>query len=177
MSATDPTNPEQALALLASLGASERLVRHHALVLEAAVALLDGLTKILGPARVPRREVLVGVALHDAGKIEHPSEMSGGGARHEPAGEALLVKAGLSPGVARFCRTHASWSAPDAVLADRLVALADKLWKGKRDEALEAALHAEIAALLGVGAWDVFTKLDDLFERVASGGPGRLARS
>ena len=56
-----------ALGLLERLGAPHRLVRHHALVAEAAQQILDDLGDL---ARgVDRELVLVGAALHDAGKI------------------------------------------------------------------------------------------------------------
>jgi hypothetical protein len=77
----------------------------------------------------------------------------------------------------RIAVTHAAWSAPEAKLEDRLVALADKLWKGKRDEALETALALELAAATGRARWDVFTVFDEVAERVAASGSSRLSRS
>jgi hypothetical protein len=58
-----------------------------------------------------------------------------------------------------------------------LVALADKLWKGKREQALEKKVIETAAAKLGRGFWDVFVELDTCFERIASDGTERLARS
>lgn len=169
----DPATVDEALALLRSLGAGAWLVRHHELVAEAAVELVEGLRGVL---RFDERAVLVGAALHDAGKVLHPGEMSGPGSAHEGAGEALLLGRGVSAGLARFCRTHADPAAPGAGLEDRLVALADKLWKGKRAGALEAALAASLEAA-GCERWRAFSLVDDLCERIAEGGPERLARS
>lgn len=163
--------------MLRSLGASLWLIRHHELVLEAARQIVRGLSQLPGQGAVEWQQIEVGAALHDAGKIEHPGEMSGPGSLHEVAGEALLLRAGVPASLARFCRTHASWSAPGTTVEDRLVALADKLWKGKRDEPLEAALRVELAALRGVDPWSLFVPFDSLCEDVAARGAERLRRS
>ena len=79
---------EDARALLVALGAGPWLVRHHELVVEAGQQLLDGLP----PAwltTVDRTRVLLGCALHDAGKVAHPDEQRAPGHRHEEAGRAL----------------------------------------------------------------------------------------
>jgi ADP-ribose pyrophosphatase YjhB (NUDIX family) len=165
---------EDATALLRALGAGAWLVRHHELVAEAAGELVAGLP---GPlrARVDERRVRLGAALHDAGKILVPAEMTGPGCEHEVTGEALLRQAGVNAGLARSCRTHARWGEPDATLDDRLVALADKLWKGKRDGSLEDIIKAELSP--AADPWASWVALDDLFERVAAKGALRLARS
>ena len=141
---TDPMTPAAAIRLLADLGASPRLVRHHELVLEAATLLCDRARRDLGLA-FDREQVLVGAAIHDAGKILHPEEMREHGRRHELAGERLLVEHGVSASIARFCVTHVSWDQPDAAIEDLLVALADTLWKGKRDNDLEGRVVDVIA--------------------------------
>lgn len=165
---------EDAFALLAELGASAHLIRHHALVVEAAEALLHGLAPYA--ATYDAQSVLLGAALHDAGKILHPMEMRGPGNRHEDAGRALLERHG-HPTLARFCVTHAAWDRDALELEDLLVALADKLWKGKRVEALETRVIQRLASALGRELWDVFTTADAAFERVAADGDRRLARS
>jgi hypothetical protein len=69
------------------------------------------------------------------------------------------------------------WQDADVSFEERSVALADKLWKGKRVEALELCIIDEVASRLRVSRWDVFAQLDAAFEGVASGGPERLERS
>jgi hypothetical protein len=69
-------------------------VRHHELVLEAATILCDRLRRDLSLA-FDREQVLVGAALHDAGKILHPEEMSAPGSQHELAGKELLTNNGV----------------------------------------------------------------------------------
>lgn len=173
MPAAGPVTPHQALDLLADLGASPWLVRHHELVLEAAILICDRLTGVA----FDRDAVLVGAALHDAGKIVHPEEMSVAGSKHEGAGRELLLRRGIPALLASFCVTHASWDAADCTLEDRLVALADKLWKGKRDAALEQRLVEEIAVATRAEPWEAFDLFDALCEAVAADGPDRLARS
>ncbi len=84
---------DDAPAWLRSVGAPPRLVQHHALVAEAAAELVGGLGAC-GYA-FDSRLVLLGAALHDAGKLLHPCEMNGPGHRHEPAGHKLLRTHGL----------------------------------------------------------------------------------
>ena len=162
-------------ALLGRLGASARLLRHVELVLEAAEMLLGKLA-VLG---VPIRADFVGagVALHDAGKIIHPAELDAAGNRHEPDGETLLLQAGVSPELARVCLSHARWETMEVTLEELLVALADKLWKGVRNERLEQRIIDAVAGRLGLERWDVFIELDTTFEHVASSGVDRLTRS
>jgi hypothetical protein len=94
-------NPEDAFRLLVDLGAPQRLVRHHELVVEAASILLE----------------------------------------------------------------------------DLLVALADKLWKGKREQELEARVMEMLAKSARREPWDVFEQLDSICEQIAADGSSRLARS
>jgi hypothetical protein len=96
---------------------------------------------------------------------------------HEEAGERMLLDSGLPRSLARVCKTHARWSEPPAVLEDRLIALADKLWKGRRDTELERALVDELAGRLAREPWDVFCSFDARCEGIARAGPARLARS
>ncbi len=170
-----PTTAREAIQWLASRGAHPWLVRHHELVLEAAEAIVEGL-RPLG-IRFDGDHVRLGAAVHDAGKIEHAAEMRAPGHEHERAGEQLLLRSGFPAHIARACVTHAAWFEPRAALEDRLIALADKLWKGKRDADLEAALTEELATRLDRPSWEVFGAFDTVCEVVASDGPDRLSRS
>jgi hypothetical protein len=165
-----------ALALLAELEVPPRLLRHHELVLEAAIELCDGLARRLG-ARFDAGEVQVGAALHDVGKLRHPEELSGPGHAHEAAGRALLLEQRVPEHLARFCTTHASWDQPTLAIEDLLVALADKLWKGKRLAALERRVVERFSHQLDLPAWKVFELADAVFESVASKADERLAAS
>lgn len=171
-----PSSAPDAVRWLASRGAQAWLVRHHQLVLEAAERLVEGLRRKL-KVDLDADHVLLGAAIHDAGKIHHPEEMRAPGHAHERSGEQLLLAAGFPAHVARACVTHAEWSEPRAALEDRLIALADKLWKGKRDAHLEGSLVEELAERIGLERWQVFEVFDTLCEAIAEDGPERLRRS
>jgi len=166
-----------AYELLRSLGAPERLIRHAQLVGEAADQLMSAL-QALGVA-FDARTVELGAVLHDAGKIQQAQEFSESGSLHQEAGQALLLVHGVRPEVARCCASHGhgAWSQPGVSFEELVVALADKLWKGRREAALELMVIDEVAARLGVSRWDLFERLDTVFEEIAAGGPERLLQS
>ncbi len=113
--------------------------------------------------------VRLGAAIHDIGKVIHPEELSEPGHAHEKAGQQLLLQKGWPEAAARFAMTHADWNAPDSQLEDLLVALADKIWKGKRDGDLEQALTQLIHKCSGEQLWDVWLRLDDILSAIAEG--------
>lgn len=166
---------DEASKLLRKLGASERLLLHLQLVGEAADLLIDE-CRTLG-VKIDSKLVELGVAVHDAGKILFPEELDGPGSRHESAGKALLLENSVQTEVATCCVSHAAWNDPSVTFEELLVALADKLWKGKRDEALELRVIDKVALRMGVDRWTVFGRLDSTFEKIAAGGTDRLQRS
>jgi hypothetical protein len=170
-----PPNPDHARRLLVALGAPSRLIRHGELVEEAAEALCRGFSALQVP--VDAAFVHLGAVLHDAGKIRHPSELTGPGSAHEAAGQRMLLEHGVDADLARTCVSHARWADLPVSLDELVVALADKLWKGVRVADLEERVIDAAAHALGKTRWDVFVGLDDLFERVAAGGGQRLERS
>lgn len=121
--------------------------------------------------------VRLSVAIHDAGKILHPNELNGEGNEHEPAGQKLLLDNGVQSEIARCCLSHARYETMEVSFEELLVALSDKLWKGKRVDALELEVIDRAAKLLEKDRWEVFSALDSCFEEVASKGELRLARS
>lgn len=62
-------------------------------------------------------------------------------------------------------------------LEELLVALADKLWKGKRVAKLEQRVLASLSLSTGEPPWRAFMCLDPVFESVADLAGQRLARS
>ena len=153
--------PSDALALLVHVRAPARLVAHLSVVHEVSCRLVAGVRKAWPQLLVDTGAVEFGAATHDIGKARHPYELGQPGTMHEGAGEQLLLAAGVSPALARFARTHGCLS--DAhVLEDLLVMVADKIWKGKRDEAIEERLCAAISEATGAPEWDVFLRLDTL---------------
>ncbi len=157
------------------MNAPPRLVRHAELVEEAAELLIPGLSDL---GLVFNADlVLLGAVLHDAGKCQHPEELASPGTLHEAAGQALLLEQGVQPEVARICVSLAKWAETPCSLEELLVALVDKLWKGKRDVDLETRVIDEISGRLERDRWDLFAVLDSLFEFVAHSAPDRLERS
>lgn len=164
----------QALALLKDVDAPPRLVRHVELVGEAA----DALLAVLARRSVPLDCTFVraGVVLHDIGKAACPDELTSPGSQHEASGFELLLQRGISPSLARICLTHADWGGEDVSLEERVVALADKLWKGARVSELETLVVDGVADRLSVDRWEIFIEMDAAFEEIAAGGEDRLAR-
>lgn len=164
-----------AFDLLKTLGAPNRLLRHSRLVSQAADALVSEF-QALG-VEFDVLVVELGAVLHDSGKIQHSNELYEAGSLHEQAGQTLLLAHEVQPEIARCCASHGRWHLPGVSFEERVVALADKLWKGKRESDLELNIIDEIAARLGQSRWDVFGKLDTVFEEIASRGSEWLLAS
>jgi hypothetical protein len=81
----------------------------------------------------------------------------------------------VSPGLARFAATHASWTGPGITVEDLMVSLADKAWKTKRVPELEDLLVARLTRASGREPWDDFIALDGLLETIGDGAGQRLA--
>lgn len=79
--------------------------------------------------------------------------------------------------LARCCVSHSQWQTIDCSLEELTVALADKLWKGKRVEALEAKVIDGLAERSDLDRWDLYIEFDTTFEAIANGGDDRLRRS
>src|SRR5437763_472124 len=121
--ANGTTTLAEALAFLRDADAPPRLLRHAELVAEVAA----DLAKVIAALGVPinRNEAVVGAALHDAGKIACPPELTGPGRAHEAAGEQLLRERGVPDSLARFCRTHGMAPSDMPALEDLVVAVSD----------------------------------------------------
>ncbi len=166
---------EEAYTLLESLGAPRRLIVHVKLVGEAAEELLANF-KSLG-INLEENFVRLGVSIHDAGKILHPNELEMKGNQHELSGEKLLLDAEVQPDIARCALSHARYDSMDVSFEELVVALSDKLWKGKRDKDLELRVIDLAAKKINQTRWEIFIELDKCFEEIASQGEHRLARS
>jgi len=99
------------------------------------------------------------------------------GSDHEPEGEKILIEKGISPKLARVCMSHARWNKMECSFEELIIALSDKLWKGKRVASLELDVVDRVAEHLQKERWDIFLELDMKFEEIASGGHERLQRS
>ena len=167
--------PDRAAGLLEELQAPPRLAAHLRLVHDVAFR-LAGWADTRHPALVyDRAAMLFGAATHDIGKVVFPAEITGPGSAHEEAGRRLLLSHGISPALARFAATHASWADPGMGTEDLMVSVADKAWKNKRVTELEDLLVARLAQASGQDAWQEFADLDTLLVAIGDGADDRLA--
>jgi hypothetical protein len=121
------------------------------------------------------RRFCFGAATHDIRKASFPAEIVGPGSMHEECGADILKTFGIHDSLARFARTHASWKSPEVTIEDLLVSLADKIWRGKRQEDLEQILLHRISVALSKPDWEVFASLDTILSGLAKGADRRLA--
>lgn len=166
---------KEAFDLIDNLGAPEHLKTHVSLVGEAADLLIETIANL--GIELDFEFIRAGVVIHDIGKIIHINEMIGPGSEHEPEGEKILLEKNISPKLARVCMSHARWEQMECSFEELLIALSDKLWKGKRVGSLELKVVDFAAQYLGKDRWDLFSDLDYKFEEIASGGHERLQRS
>ena len=89
----------------------------------------------------------------------------------------LLIENGISPKIARVCRSHGQWKSMPCSFEELLIAIADKLWKGKRVNELEKKVIEEIVKLTKEDPWKIYVEMDSCFEKIASFGEERLLRS
>jgi putative nucleotidyltransferase with HDIG domain len=166
--------PDDVIQLLIEVGASPRLAAHLRAVHEVARQLIQELTTTWPQLKFDADAVSYGAATHDIGKALHPNELTGPGNQHESAGYHMLLEHGIPERRARFAQTHARWGDENTTIEDQLVALADKIWKGQRQEELERLLVQRIVATTGDEPWSAFMQLDDLLSRIAERAEGRL---
>jgi hypothetical protein len=166
--------PKEAEDLLAETKSPPRLHAHLALVHDVACQLTEQIRSAWPGLVFDDKVVHLGAAIHDVGKAVHPQELSEPGHSHEDAGRKLLLEHGWPEQLARFSVTHAAEFGVNDQLEDLLVAAADKVWKGKRDDTLEQALVHRIAALSGQEPWQVWLTLDDILTKLADAAPERL---
>jgi hypothetical protein len=167
--------PDQVAQLLQELDAPPRLAAHLRAVHDVACQLADWIAAQYPASPLDRDAVLFGAATHDIGKTAHITELSGPGSAHEEAGHELLLAHGFSPEMARYARTHASWTRPDIKLEDLLVSVADKIWKNKRVLDLEDLVVKRLAEASGRAPWEEFLTFDDLLTSIGNDGGKRLA--
>ena len=167
--------PEEAQRLCDLLDAPPRLVAHLRLVHDAAVDLVAALAEKFPGIDFDREAVLFGASTHDLGKVLYPAELTGPGDRHEEDGPGLLEKHGVTPGLARFARTHARWDQEgNLALEDLLVAVSDHIWKGSRNDQLEMTVAARISMAAHVSEWLAFAFVDETLSAIAARAEERL---
>jgi hypothetical protein len=88
----------------------------------------------------------------------------------------MLLCLGVDPKIANCCLSHGNYKNMECSIEELLIALSDKLWKGKRDNLLELRLIDTIAEILGKTRWDIYIEMDKIFESIANNGLNRLKR-
>ena len=167
--------PEQAVRILRKQKAPPRLYAHSQLVHDSAKRIVLRLEKAYPALKLDREVVLKGAALHDIGKVIHPSELTGIGNKHELDGMELLEELGIPLKVARCAFTHGAWRRDaNLPLEDLLVALADMAWKGVRSESLDNMIVDRIAEQTKSEKYAVFMALDDLLTSIGDDSEARL---
>lgn len=167
--------PPIAQKILAAYAAPAHLVAHLTVVHDVAVALVKQLDVGWPGLPFDRERVLLGAATHDIGKTVYANELSGPGRQHEEIRPQLLLAAGVPENCARFARTHARWEEETELqLEDVLVAFADTIWKGKRDERLEQEIANQLARRGQEEPWQAFMKLDDIASELARDAHERI---
>lgn len=167
--------PKEAERIIQGQKAPPRLRAHLQLVHDTARRIVRRLEKRYPVLQLDREVVLLGAALHDIGKVEHPNELRGSGSEHELAGWELLEGLGVGPKIAVCAFTHGAWRRdPKLPLEDLLVALADQAWKGVRSATLDNLVIDRIVERTGVKRYEVFMKLDSLLTKIGDDSQARL---
>lgn len=167
--------PNVVLSLLEGLNLPPRLMAHHLLVHDVAAQIVQAIQShwTIG---FDTEALLIGAAWHDIGKVAHPEELTGSGHQHEAAGLDLLQQMGVEQKLARFALTHEmSSDDPSMKLEDLLVALADHVWRGKRNTELEQRIADLLAGESATQRWEAFIVLDDVLEKITELAPQRLS--
>ena len=163
--------PDEVERLLVRVRSSARLTAHLQLVHDVAAQLTEELETTFPKLAFDAEAVCFGAATHDLGKALHPNELTGSGSERGSRLQAAArerSRRASSP----FC-PHArevEW----ATIEDQLVSLADKIWKGRRQDDLEQLIVARIAAVTGDEAWNIFMSLDEILTRLAASADERL---
>ncbi len=167
--------PNRITDLLDELNSPERLRKHLQIVHATAYDLISQFKEKWPFISINEELVLFGAGTHDIGKAEIKSELFEGGKKHELRGKQLLIEHGFTQNEAKFAFTHGNWQDKNIMLEDLLVTLADKVWKGKRVDALEEKVGQMLAEKLTTDYWEIYTGLDQILEKLANGADERLA--
>jgi HD superfamily phosphodiesterase len=166
--------PSQVADLLLKTQSPPRLKAHLCLVHDLACQLTAQVSRAWPELTFDAEAVQLGSAIHDIGKAVYRSELNEPGHQHEHAGRRLLLEHGWTEQLARFTVTHRKDLEAKDPLEDLLVAVADKVWKGKRDDRLEHALVGRLVKLSGEEPWQVWLTLDEILTTLAEPAAERL---
>lgn len=160
--------------ILENYNSPERLSRHLRIVSHTTSRLLAELSKEWSQLKFDKGLVQFGAMTHDIGKVILQEEIYAPGKEHEQAGKDLLIQHGYSEEQSRFAYTHGNWKNETVRFEDLLVALADKIWKGKRVAELEEKVCALISNQLELDYWEVYQTLEPILDEIGLAAQERL---
>ncbi len=166
--------PSDIQRILDDLHCPALLVRHLILVYNVGLLLTKKIQLEFPNVTLLEEEIVFGTATHDIGKISFKKELSEKGKQHEQAGFETLIAYGINEKMARFTKTHGNWEQENIKIEDLIVALADKIWKGKRIDSLEEKLIKEISTGINSEYWTVYSKMDSIISEICLGADARL---
>jgi hypothetical protein len=165
--------PPDAARILQRLSVPTQLQAHLEIVHDTAKELIRKLEKSFPALDFDRDAILFGAATHDVGKLLHTDEIKIKGQKHLKDGPALLGLLGVPARLGRFAASHGSWCTATE-LEDLLVALADQIWKGRRDQDLALLVTEHVVRQTGKSQWEAFMELDDVLADIAATSNDRL---
>ena len=165
--------PVAASKLLGNLTVPTQLKVHLEIVQDTAKCLIQNLAKSFPGLVFDQEAILFGAATHDIGKLLHKDEIKVKGQKHLRDGPAMLELLGVPTRLSRFAGSHGSWQTATE-LEDLLVALADQIWKGRRDQELAELGTDHLVLQTGKSRWQAFIELDDLLADTAAATNERL---
>lgn len=118
-------------------------------------------------------KIKFGAAIHDIGKSIHKNELSNPGNKHENDGYDLLIKMGITDEYAKYAKIHSKWN-ENSEIEDLIVSLADKIWKGQRNQELEDLLVNKVSNLINKEHWEIFLIMDNIIQEIAEDADKRL---
>ena len=166
-----PKNIEQ---ILIKYNSPERLNRHLRIVFFIASQLLFQLEKEWKELEIDNKLVQFGAVTHDIGKVLSQAEIYHSGNKHEFNGRDLLISYGYDEVSSRFTITHGNWQKENIELEDLIVALADKIWKGKRVSELEEMICSKISNQLKIDYWEIYLNLNSILDKLCLSAQSRL---
>lgn len=166
--------PVEVVNLLDKYQAPVVLIRHLTLVYNTSIEICTQLLRTWTDLSLHKEEILWGAATHDIGKVIETEELYQKGNKHEQVGYELLLKNAISENLARFAKTHGNWVDSTLTIEDLIVSLADKIWKGKREEGLEESVIKAISIQIDKDYWAVYPKFDIIISKIALGADERL---
>ncbi|MFJ8582938.1 phosphohydrolase [Micromonospora sp. NPDC093277] len=157
------------------MNAPPRSAAHLRAVHDVAAQLTAWLAARYPALVIDREAVLFGAATHDIGKAVHVEELSGPGSRHEPAGQQLLLDAGIDPYLPASPRRLPVGGRPPS--SSKTCSSASPTRSGKPSASPTSNNSSSTGSppLSGRSPGSLFLNLDDHLDKIAADADHRLA--